>query len=150
MRCKKSKTTISRYLDGLLNEDETKSIQEHMNACPECRNFYKETRAILAMIEAPVDVYPSPYLYSKIRNNIEAMENQPAALRWLRPVLVPALVVLTFLLSGITSTLFFRNRADSSVVQSRRSGVDLNLQVFNDAPRSSLTQAYAQIIGDRK
>jgi len=150
MGCKNNKTTISRYLDGLLNEDENKSIQEHMNVCPECRNFYEENKAIMILIEAPDQVLPSPYLYSKIRNNIEAMENRPAVLKGLRPVLVPALVALTFLLFGLTSTLFFRNLAGRSGVQARGSGAELNLQVFNDAPQSSLAQAYAQITGDRK
>ena len=150
MGCQKNKTIINRFLDGSLNEESVKSIQEHMNACPECRNFYEETRAIMVMIEAPVEVLPFPYLYAKIRHNIEIMEDQPVVFKWLKPVLVPVLVALTFLLTGIGSTLFFRNRADRSVVQSRRSGVDLNLQVFNDTPQSSLAQAYAQITGDRK
>jgi predicted anti-sigma-YlaC factor YlaD len=150
MGCNKIKSTISRYLDGLLNEDENKSIQEHMNACPECRNFYEENKAIMALIEAPDQVLPSPYLYSKIRNNIEAMENQPAAHRWLRPVLVPAFVALTFLLAGIGSTMFFRNMAGRSGAQTRGSGTELTLQVFNDAPQSSLAQAYAKITGERK
>jgi len=150
MVCKNNKTTISRYLDGLLNEDENKSIQEHLNDCPECRNFYEENKAIMTLIEAPDQVLPSPYLYSKIRKNIEAMENRPAALKWLRPVLVPTLVALTFLLFGLTSTLFFRNLAGRSGALARGSGAELNLQVFNDAPQSSLAQAYTQITGVRK
>jgi len=150
MGCKNNKTIISRYLDGLLNEDEKKSIEDHMNACPECRNFYEEIKAVMVMIEAPDQVLPSPYLYSKIRNNIEAMENRPAALKWLRPVLVPILVALTFLIFGIGSTLFFQSLGDRSQPQTQRSGSDLNLQVFNDAPQSSLALAYAQITGVRK
>lgn len=150
MGCKNNKTTISRYLDGLLNEDENKSIQEHLNVCPECRNFYEETKAIIALIETPRQVLPSPYLYFKIRNEIETMENRPAALKWLRPVLVPVLAAMTFLMFGIGSTLFFRSLGDRSQVYPQRPGTDLNLQVFNDAPQSSLARAYAQLTGDRK
>jgi len=150
MGCKNNKTIISRYLDGLLNEDENKSLQEHLNICPECRNFYEESKAIMVLFEKPDQVLPSPYLYSKIRNEIETMENRPAALKWCRPVLVPVLAVLTFLMFGIGSTLFFRNQGDRSQIRTQRSGADLNLQVFNDAPQSSLAQAYAQITGARK
>jgi len=150
MGCKNNKTTVSRYLDGLLSEDERKSIQEHMNACPECRNFYEETKATMILFEKPGQVLPPPYLYQKIRNDIETMENRPAALKWFRPVLVPVLAALTFLMFGIGSALFFRNLSDRSRVHAQRSGADLNLQVFNDAPQSSLAQAYAQITGARK
>jgi len=150
MGCSKNKTIISRFLDGTLNKGEEKFIQEHMKTCPECRVFYKEVKTLMTRIEIPAEVPTPSYLYARIRNKIETFERQPALIRWLKPVLVPALVGLTFLLAGIGSTLFFRSLADRSGAQTQRSGTDLNLQVFNDAPQSSLAQAYAQITGDRK
>jgi predicted anti-sigma-YlaC factor YlaD len=150
MACKQDKKIISRFLDGTLNDNEASLIKDHLKGCPECREFYDQAKAVMSMIDPAEHVTPPPYLYTRIRRDIESLDREPFFIKWLRPVLVPALAVATLVLFGLGSTLLFRSLANQTGTRSATSGADLNLQVFKDAPQSSLAQAYAQITGDRK
>jgi anti-sigma factor RsiW len=148
MACQQDKKIISRYLDGSLNDKDETLIKAHLERCPECREFYEQANLISSRVRALEKTLPPPYLYARIRRDIEPLNRAPGLIGWLKPILVPALAVLTFVLFGIGSALIFRGRP--AQLKTAGSGADLNLQVFNDAPQSSLAQAYAQITGERK
>lgn len=84
MSCKDWKIKISAHLDGVLPETDRERLFQHLETCPECRNFYEEMSVLSNLIAAGANgKEPSPFLWYKIERGIaEAGENSRRPSGW--------------------------------------------------------------------
>jgi hypothetical protein len=72
MRCKKAKKLISDYVDGELNSTERSSLEGHLESCEECRKILEDYKSIAGAAQKLDAGSPSPYLWTRIKQRIEA------------------------------------------------------------------------------
>ena len=72
---------INAYLDGELNEKESRSIREHLGSCPSCQQAIREINMINDHLnEFPVEEVPE-YLNQKILANIPEAQEKAFSLK---------------------------------------------------------------------
>ncbi|MFW6129482.1 MAG: anti-sigma factor family protein [Candidatus Aminicenantaceae bacterium] len=72
MRCKKAKKLISDYIDGELDSSQRSSLEEHLKECEECRKFMEDTQRIAHTAQELEAGSPSPYVWTRIKQGVEA------------------------------------------------------------------------------
>lgn len=53
MKCNNTHTKLIFYLDGELDQQESKAIQAHLQECETCHALYSQLKSTLAMAKAP-------------------------------------------------------------------------------------------------
>jgi predicted anti-sigma-YlaC factor YlaD len=98
MDCKKAKSNLIDYFYKELSSENSKVVQDHLEACNSCRSLYNKMSGVLISAELNSEITPNEFLATRI---IAKLENkQPLVSRarvvqyFLRPVLVVSLVVL--------------------------------------------------------
>lgn len=59
MKCNEIRELLSLYIDGMLEEDQLKIVEEHLTACEACRNEYNEMKEMLDLL-GQADMVPVP------------------------------------------------------------------------------------------
>ncbi len=148
MDCQKAKPLISRFLDREMPADLLRGFEEHLAACPRCRQEVEEFQSLLDVIEKPLEVTAPLRLYHRIREQLLDL-NRTRVLPWWKPVLVPVLAATAFILTAFASVqLVSRIIAQPSGPQIQVTSATMDLTVFNDAPQTSLAAAYSRITGE--
>lgn len=152
MKCRRMRSYISKDLDGDLSDLEKQALLEHLEICSECRQEYENLSSILNTIEPPVDISAPPYLFHGIQQAIYAQEHRSFIVGWLKPVFVPVLFLLLFLLSAIISgPLIQQITPKPDKIDSANLKLTLNLSVFDDAPSASFSDIYDNLMsGERR
>jgi anti-sigma factor RsiW len=71
MKCNKIKILIHDYVDGELDDNRRKTVEEHLKSCTECKKFEETVRgAAVAPFEKSVRVEPSPEVWNSIKGAI--------------------------------------------------------------------------------
>jgi len=81
MRCKKAKKLISDYIDGELDSFLRSSLEEHLEACEECQKFMEEYKSITQTAQELEAGSPSPYVWTRIKQGVEAQTTPEEAKR---------------------------------------------------------------------
>ena len=66
MKCSKAKKLISDHMDGELDAKKASSLEEHMEACPECRMLFKDFERIASKARALAKREPSGKVWFRI------------------------------------------------------------------------------------
>jgi anti-sigma factor RsiW len=128
--------------------DLLRGFEEHLAACPRCRQEVEELQSLLDVIEKPLEVTAPPRLYHRIREQLPDL-NRTRVLPWWKPVLVPVLATAAFILTAFASVqLVSRVIAQPSGPQVQVTSATMDLSVFNDAPQTSLAAAYNRLTGE--
>ncbi len=75
MKCKHIENKIIFYIEGSLQEKEESDIKKHIENCKSCYNIYNQMKLSLAVIDNEKDKIPNPFLYTRIKQNIDDLEN---------------------------------------------------------------------------
>ncbi|HEX7320608.1 MAG TPA: anti-sigma factor [bacterium] len=148
MNCQQARSLISRFLDRELSEDILRAFEDHLAACPACRQETEELRSLLKIIEKPADVPAPTRLFALIRERLPD-HNRIRAIPWWKPALVPVLAAAAFILTAFASTdLITRIIAPPASPQLQVTSATMDLSVFHDAPQTTLAGAYSQLTGE--
>lgn len=81
MRCEDARERLNDYVDGMLSENQSVQVEEHVAACAACRREVDALRAFLDQTAAlPRDIFPERDLWSDIESALAATPS--AALVW--------------------------------------------------------------------
>ena len=149
MNCQHARSLISRFLDHELSDDLVRAFEDHIAACPACRQETDEIRSLLEIVEKPADVPAPARLFALIRERLPD-PGRIRAVPWWNPILVPALAAAAFILTAFASAnliprIIAPPPADR---QLQVTSATMDLSVFQDAPRSSLAGAYSRLTGE--
>jgi hypothetical protein len=104
MNCHKAEKLFLRAQDGLLNEEETKELEKHIENCPLCQKNREEYQFIFDVLEKTDFPEPNPYFWERLRPRLKEksyFEPWQAWKQWgLRAIPLSLLLVL-FLASAI-------------------------------------------------
>ena len=128
MKC--SESNLSLYVDGVLDDSETASIQQHLEACPLCRQKYSEYREISSNLRQMGRPEISIALKNSIKQNVcaETRDSQttwlpfsPDVREWLQMRVMPYGVgVFASFLIGVTFlTMMFSRMLQPDVPMAR-------------------------------
>lgn len=84
MNCKKFEDNIASYMDGFLDDDIRRSMDEHRASCPECARLAKAHSFIMKSLDTAEPVKAPLSLVNRILAQVEA-EEQSAALEKAAP-----------------------------------------------------------------
>ncbi|HWQ80002.1 MAG TPA: zf-HC2 domain-containing protein [Anaerovoracaceae bacterium] len=71
MKCKKVRELLSLYIDNMLDEGETKEVEEHLSACGDCEKEYNEIKEVLDLL-AQAELVPVPEAFNfRLKNALK-------------------------------------------------------------------------------
>jgi hypothetical protein len=74
MGCKKIRDNFSKYLDGILPEEDKKQIQDHLDECRSCREEYKSFSTAVSLVSRLPEVPAPPDFIFSLRERLEQAE----------------------------------------------------------------------------
>ena len=104
MKCKNAEKLFLRAQDGLLNEEETRELEKHIDSCSLCQKNREEYQYIFDVLEKTDFPEPKPYFWERLQPRLKeqiTFEPWQAWKQWgLRAIPLSLLLVL-FLASAI-------------------------------------------------
>jgi predicted anti-sigma-YlaC factor YlaD len=158
MKCAKAKKKISVYLDGELKEDEKQELLTHLEICDDCRKEKEMLSSLLTTFEVPKEIEPPPYLFLKVKQEIEKQETKKflffPSLRWFRPITVGLGLIVMFFLSSLTGNylgkMILSAKTQKEPTISQEFNTTLRLVAFDDIPEESFGNIYNNLLtGER-
>ena len=119
MDCQNVEKSVFALAENRLPREKQESMERHINQCERCRAL---AACVTALVGEMVDVEPSPFFWSRLKNRIETYEaggekrSLPARLH-LRPAALAALVLLA-IVSGIQLGSEYTARTQTSAAES--------------------------------
>jgi len=153
MKCNKVKKKIAAYLDGELNPVEKNEFLLHINGCESCSEELEDMEFAVSLIKPLEPIKPSPYFYSKIRNNIGTQHSGNVFTRLVSlnlNGLSIALSTLIMLLLGSILGNFVIPENNGYPVRTAELKNALNLGVFNDIAEDSFGMVYNDLLKEKK
>jgi hypothetical protein len=100
MKCKSSHKKLIFFLEGELPENEMKTIQEHLDDCPDCKAFANELQKTLGIIDVEKNPEVNPFFYTRLKAKLENRDisEKPFWKPFLVKVLQPAFFVVLLLI----------------------------------------------------
>ncbi|MFC1884122.1 zf-HC2 domain-containing protein [Thermodesulfobacteriota bacterium] len=72
MKCSEIKDNLSSYIDGVLNAEDTASVEDHIKGCENCREELSALRSLVEELNSLDSVKPPPDFLEKLNERIEA------------------------------------------------------------------------------
>jgi hypothetical protein len=111
-------------LNGELSEIERKQTEEHLTTCSECSIAYERLTITMSLIDEEKKLEPGPYLFSKIQNRIDALNEsneiiyrKPSVISILKPVYISLLIlfaVFTGMLVGSNLNISYKSTKNTN------------------------------------
>lgn len=79
--CDVVREDLSAYIDGMLSEDEAKKVEQHLEACSECREEHRFLFGILKSASAMPTIPVSEHFHEELHNKLVAEMNKPKAIK---------------------------------------------------------------------
>ncbi|MBN1271878.1 MAG: zf-HC2 domain-containing protein [Candidatus Aminicenantes bacterium] len=70
MKCSKAKKLISEYVDGELDDKQSRMLEEHLDKCPECSRLLVDFQKIVEDAENLDPYSPSEYAWENIKSRL--------------------------------------------------------------------------------
>lgn len=96
--CKEFREQLSLYIDGMLTQQESRLLEEHIEECKDCREELSMLREMVASCQGLEEKEPPEYLYpmiaSSLRRSGKGKWTSSLRKKWLKPGLVSVAAVL--------------------------------------------------------
>jgi len=89
---------ILEYLYGVLSDEDRAALEEHLNACPDCKRFLDEERHLDNLLESLPEFEPSSTFYDSFRERLRTLRTPARERRSFRRILVPAGLAIAVIL----------------------------------------------------
>jgi anti-sigma factor RsiW len=97
MKCNRIQSRLSAFLDGELNEQDQKVVQQHLDGCTKCQAVFAQFQKVETLLHDGVQLKPDSFLLTRVKANVG--ENSLRA-RWIRVALQKTLVPIA-LVAGL-------------------------------------------------
>lgn len=81
MRCSKARKLISQYIDGSLRARKSAYVEQHLDACPDCKRLLEEFKAIIEDSKKLEKLVPSDKTWLKIKAGLKTEEQRILAFK---------------------------------------------------------------------
>ncbi len=140
---------ISAYVDGQLNPSDSRLVEQHLSACPECSASCKEMQQLTKIFRSAQNLDPSPYLWSKIMQQADSL---PAKRPWRithilwprKPIWAAAAVIM--ILIGVFSA---QHQIQTLIWRHELKGIDDVRLVLSKKNKQENNPFTAALTGDR-
>lgn len=125
MKCKQTAILISAYIDGELNNDETKLVESHINSCAECKMKYELLKKTDVFLSANKSAATSPYFETRFFERLKDKESNTSAsdLFVIEKKLLYTFAALLIIVSAVTFRSYLVNGSISyTTIQSYITG----------------------------
>ncbi len=102
MGCETIKGLLSEYIDGFIDEDTKHMIEEHMEACPDCRSVYEGMLEDVRLIGIMAGIGPAPGFTDRVINAVKESLSPYLFL----PVPLMVILALTFTVSTMGQAIY--------------------------------------------
>ena len=96
--CKEFREQLSLYIDGMLTQQESVLLEEHIKECKDCREELSMLREMVASCQGLEEKEPPEYLYPMIASSLRRSKKRTLVsgvrMKWLKPGLVSIAAVL--------------------------------------------------------
>lgn len=76
MRCKNAQKLISEYIDGNLNAENKKLLQNHVAQCPDCQKLLRDFQLLREKASSMNYLKPSPQVWFRIKQGVKEKGKQ--------------------------------------------------------------------------
>ncbi len=137
MNCSQIKRKLSVFLDNELDKTTSRLIEEHLSACPYCREYFQEFREIDDLVSGLPGIVPSPDFSRRV---VQAAIGTPKTVEE-KPV--PFSSRLRFALERLSEKIF-------SLIPSGSRQPIKTLEEFGDYPPLSMSFIYFRLLEQPK
>ncbi|HLV45062.1 MAG TPA: anti-sigma factor [Aggregatilineales bacterium] len=106
---------ISLSLDGMLSEEETRELEQHLAECPDCKDLKERMCRVDMLFCSPVELAPPVALTAQVMGRIETYETRRRWQPWIIGVLVVASLIAA--LNIAAPLLFFALGLNETIVE---------------------------------
>lgn len=148
MTCKKTQSLLSHFYDGQLDENQRKTVSEHLGKCLECSAILDDCKQLSSLIKATETPEPPADLWAKIQSDMDGTAAIPSPLVLItstrrlmaRPWLIAASLLITLGL-GIVAI-----QSRSHVHQHALVSVEFDeyLDSYATSPRQALQDLFSE------
>lgn len=155
MHCKKAMKSISLALDSRLPATDLARLQDHLDACPACRDWQKNQAWLQAVMRTPsANMQPSSGFQAAVlaRINKPGRQGLFGPVPAFRPLLLRTAMVMIMIFSALLG-FFLGSRLDAPAGDPALMAFNraLNLDLYADLPAESFGAVYERLLeGDRK
>lgn len=72
MNCEDFKTLFIEYIDGVLNDDDTRKVDEHLSSCEDCRAEFENMKSMLSKLDDFKMEEPSPNMERNFKSMLDS------------------------------------------------------------------------------
>lgn len=72
MKCEEVKINLPEYIDGKLDEQTTKAVQTHLDACVACNELHQEMKSFLGFTDSLPEIEPPVGMKAEFMQMLEA------------------------------------------------------------------------------
>jgi hypothetical protein len=104
MNCKKAEKLFLRAHDGLLSEEESRELKNHITSCPLCQKNNEEYQNIFNVLEKTDFPEPKPYFWERLQPRLKEQiffEPWQAWKQWGLRAIPLSLILVLFIASAI-------------------------------------------------
>jgi predicted anti-sigma-YlaC factor YlaD len=150
MRCQKARKSVSLATDGRLAASVRGELQEHLLACPSCREWQGEQEWLRGLLGNTAEPGLSPGFQSGLMQRIAGSAAPATRVMPLfaRPALLRAAAMVLFVVSALLG-MFLGGRLDNAPPASAAAAAvsqALNLEAFADRPVDSFGAVYERLL----
>jgi len=140
MNCSKAHIHISPYIDGELQEQDMRRLENHMKDCPKCQAEFEEGKELHNLF-AQTEEFKTPYgFHTRVMANLSSGKTRGFSIFPVFVRFAEAAVIIVVIAFGILSgSLAIKGNAPD---KARDIMAALSLDVFNSAPPGSLGGVY--------
>ena len=118
MNCENALELMNRELDGALTEAESAALQAHLDACPDCRETWRQLHELDALLQES-ELEPPAALHDGVMREIRQEQKRKPRRAWLPAAAIAAAAALV-LLAGKAGLIALPDLPHHAVVQRRR------------------------------
>lgn len=113
MKCSKCKKLIHRMLDGDLNRREQREVSAHLEACDDCRSYYRDMAGLCSALREPDREMPAGFRQQWKQQIAAAAADEPrrAPRKRLRPAVLVPVVACCVAAMFVVSTILVNPQA---------------------------------------
>ena len=140
MNCENALELMNRELDGALTEAESAALQAHLDACPDCRETWRQLHELDALLQES-ELEPPAALHDGVMQAIRQEKKQRSRRAWVPAAAIAAAAALVLLAgwAGLIALPGFEK--DSTVTVNVGSAVE---QIFTQTGAEAPDEAAAQ------
>ena len=140
MNCKNALELMNRELDGALTEAESAALRAHLDACPDCRETWRQLHELDALLQES-ELEPPAALHDGVMQAIRQEKKQRSRRAWVPAAAIAAAAALVLLAgrAGLIALPGFEK--DSTVTVNVGSAVE---QIFTQTGAEAPDEAAAQ------